>query len=96
MNLNKTLNAVGKAVFVKYYYVFMNMPTNDCMEMFTEDYTEKSKKNRVYHAKMIFRKGKQYDALKIIFTSQKVNQKTRNKAIQIYSKENKKRRYAIL
>ncbi len=44
MKLTKTLNAVGRDVFVKYFYVFGNMADEDCMELFTENYTEKSKK----------------------------------------------------
>ena len=96
MDLTKTLNAVGKAVFVKYYYVFANMPYEDCMEMFTENYTEKSKKNRIACAKNIFLHRKQYEALKIICNSPKIDTKTKNRALRIFAEERKKRRYCVL
>lgn len=95
MDLNKTLNAVGKAVFVKYYYIFMNMKSEDCLEMFTENYTDKSKKNRVYSAKMIFRERKELKALKIICASKRVDSKTKDRAMEIFSKEIIKRRYCF-
>lgn len=93
MDLTKTINAVGKAVFVKYFYVFAYMTEEDCMEMFTENYTERSKKNRIARAKAIFRHRKQYEALKIICNSPKINLKTRNRALRIIAAEGLKRRY---
>ncbi len=96
MNVEKCLKGVGKAVFIKYYYVFANMPYEDCMEMFTENYTEKSKKNRVTYAKAIFLHRKQYEALKIICNSPKIDTKTKNRALRIFAEERKKRRYCVL
>ena len=96
MNVEKCLKVVGKAVFIKYYYVFANIPDEDHMEMFMENYTEKSKKNRIAYAKAVFRHRKQYEALKIVCNSPKIDLKTRNRALRIFSVERLKRRYFML
>ncbi len=96
MVLTKTLNAVGKAVFAKYFYIFAYMTKEDCMEIIAEDYTEKSKKNKIAAAKAIFHYRKQYEALRIICSSPKIDMKTRNRAIRIMSTERLKRKYAML
>lgn len=96
MDVEKYLKVIGKAVFIKYYYVFANMPNEDCIEMFTENYTEKSKKNRIACAKAVFRSRKQYEALKIICNSPKIDPKTKNRAFRILTEERKKRRYCVL
>ncbi len=96
MNLEKTLNAVGKAIFVKYYFVFANMSNEDCREMFTENFTEKSKRSRTSHAKAIFREDKQFDALKIICNSPRIDPVIKKKAETILFKLNRKRRGGFL
>lgn len=96
MDLEKTLNSVGKAVFVKYYFVFANMSNEDCLEMFTENFTEKSKRSRTSHAKAIFRENKQFDALKIISNSPRVDPVVKKKAKDILFRQNRKRCGAFL
>lgn len=93
MDVTKTLNAVGKAVFAKYFYVLAYMTEEDCMEVITENYTEKTKKRKIAAGKAIFAYRKQYDALKIICTSPKINMKTRNRALRIFYAEKLKRKY---
>ncbi|MDE6724660.1 MAG: hypothetical protein K2J79_03555, partial [Ruminiclostridium sp.] len=84
---------VGKAVFAKYFYVFAYMTDKDCMEIIAEDYTEKTKKDKIAAAKAIFRHRQQYEALKIICNSPKINMKTRNRALRIFYVEKLKRKY---
>lgn len=96
MDLEKRLNAVGKAVFVKYYFVFANMDNEDCMEMFTENFTENTKRSKTYHAKAIFRERKQFEALKIICNSPRIDEKIQLKARHILFTQNRKKRYVIL
>lgn len=89
MDMEKTLNAVGKVIFVKYYFVLANMSNEDCLEIFTENFTEKSKRSRVSHAKEIFREGKQFDALKIVCNSPNIDPDTKKKAETILFKLNR-------
>ena len=65
------------------------------MEMITEDYTEKSKKNKISAAKAIFDCRKEYEALRIICSSPKVSEKTRSRAVRIMSVVGVKRKYAM-
>ena len=95
MDVTKSLNIVGKAIFAKYFYIFAYMTEEDCMEIMAEEYTEKSKKDKIAAAKNIFHYRKQYEALKIICSSPKVSEKTRNRAKRIMSIESVKRKYAM-
>ena len=95
MDVIKSLNIVGKATFAKYFYIFGYMTEEDCMEMITEDYTEKSKKNKISAAKAIFDCRKEYEALRIICSSPKVSEKTRSRAVRIMSVVGVKRKYAM-
>ena len=94
MDLEKTLKAVGKATFVKYYYVFANMDTEDCWEMFTENLSKKTKQSKTSNAKAIFREYRQSDALKIIIKSPRVDPVVKRKAWFILC--DTKKSYAIL
>lgn len=94
--MEKYLKVIGKAVFIKYYYVFENMSDEDCLEMFTENYTEGSKKNKVAYAKAIFSRRKQYEALNIVLRSPKIDDKTKDRALRIISRERGKRRGVVL
>lgn len=96
MDLEKRLNAVGKAVFVKYYYIFANMDNADCIAMITENFTEKSKRSRTSHAKAIFREEKQFDALNMICDSPRVDKKIKKKADRILFMYKKKLHYGFL
>lgn len=80
MDLEKTLKAVGKATFVKYYYVFAHMDSEDCWEMFTENISKKTKQGKTSNAKAIFRAHRQSEALKIIMKSPKIDPVVKRKA----------------
>lgn len=72
MNLQRQLNSVGKAIFVKYYYYFSDSnyySTEDVIKIIKENYSEKSKKSRISHAHMIFNNNLNVEALKIILKS---------------------------
>ena len=72
MNLQELFKAVGKQIFVKYYYFFKdadNYSVSDMVKIIKEDYTEKSKRSRTGHARMIFNNGWNIEALKIILSS---------------------------
>lgn len=72
MNLQRQLNSVGKAIFVKYYYYFSdsnNYSTEDIIKIIKENYSNKSKKSRISHAHMIFNNNLNVEALKIILKS---------------------------
>lgn len=80
MDVKKSLKAIGKDLFVKYYYVFSCMSFEDCMEVIPEEYTETSKRIRISHAKEIFKEGEEYYALEMICKSPNVNPETKSKA----------------
>ena len=72
MNLQRQLNSVGKAIFVKYYYYFSDSnyySTEDITKIIKENYSNKSKKSRISHAHMIFNNNLNVEALKIILKS---------------------------
>ena len=72
MNLQRQLNSVGKAIFVKYYYYFSNSnyySTEVVIKIIKENYSKKSKKSRISHAHMIFNNNLSVVALKIILKS---------------------------
>ncbi len=77
MNLEERLNRVGKAVFVKYFYRFANLSHEECREMYTENFTKKSKRSRTALAKAIFREGQELEAIKIVCRSPEIDQHTR-------------------
>ena len=80
MSLDKVLSGVGMTVFVKYYYCFRDKSCEECIDAISEDYSDKSKRTRISHAKRIFREGKQREALEIIISSKKVDAATRIRA----------------
>lgn len=88
MDLERLLCAVGKQSFVKYYNYFKdeNYTSSDILKIITEDYTDKSKRSRLGHAKMIFNNKLNLEALKIIINS-KVSEETIIKAKEILNKE---------
>lgn len=72
MNLQELFKAVGKQIFVKYYYYFKdsrNYSALDMVDIIEENYTEKSKRSRTGHARMIFNNHWNIEALKIISNS---------------------------
>lgn len=88
MDLERLLCAVGKQSFVKYYNYFKdeNYTSSDILKIITEDYTDKSKRSRLGHARMIFNNKLNLEALKIIINS-KVSEETIIKAKEILNKE---------
>lgn len=88
MDLERLLCAVGKQSFVKYYNYFKdeNYTSSHILKIITEDYTDKSKRSRLGHARMIFNNKLNLEALKIIINS-KVSEETIIKAKEILNKE---------
>ena len=87
MDLERTLNSVGKSTFVKYYYDFRDKSRDECIKAFSEDYTDKAKSTRTGHAQRIFKENKNIDALRIIIASKRVEFETIKKAEEILAKE---------
>ena len=88
MDLERTLNSVGKSTFVKYYYDFRDKSRDECIKAFSEDYSDKAKGTRTGNAQRIFRENKNIDALRIIIASNRVELETIRKAKEILAKEN--------
>lgn len=55
-------------MFIKYYYFFRDKSREECIAAMSEDYSDKSKRTRISHAKRIFQEGKQKEALEIIIS----------------------------
>jgi hypothetical protein len=90
MDLLRTLNSVGKSTFIKYYYNFKNRSREECISGFDESYTDKAKSTRTGHAQRIFRENMQFEALKVIIESTRVDSTTINRAVEIMLKEKSK------
>lgn len=91
-NLNTTLSAVGKAVFVNFYYDFKNASlSNDIIieKLLKENSNTKSSNQnfRIPRARHIFAEGQHLDALRIIIDSKKVDPEAREKAKLILDEE---------
>ena len=94
-DLNANLAAVGKAVFVNFYYDFKDasMPIEDlAQKIFTQNPTSKSASQnfRIPRARHIFQTGQQLEALKIIIQSSRVDAKARELAKQILREESQR------
>ena len=87
MDLERTLNSIGKSTFVKYYYNFRDKSRDECIRVFDEDYTDKAKSTRTGHAQRIFRENRNIEALKIIVASNRVDFETTKKAKESLAKE---------
>ncbi|MBQ9845901.1 MAG: hypothetical protein IJO54_07450 [Oscillospiraceae bacterium] len=87
MDLLRVLNSVGKSIFVKYYYNFKNKSRDACIIGFEENFTDNAKSTRTGHAQRIFRENKNIEALEIIVSSNRVDDFTRKKAIEILMRE---------
>ena len=87
MDIKRTLTTIGKSTFVKYYYNFKHLSTEECIDKFEESYTLKSKKSRTGHAKMIFNHNMHLEALQIIADSEKTDLKTLEKTLEIMKNE---------
>lgn len=92
LNLEATLNAIGKATFVNFYYNFKDtsMPVDElAKKIFRESPKARSTKQsfRIPRARHIFETGKEIEALEIIINSSKVESTARKKAKTILEKE---------
>lgn len=91
-NLESNLSAIGKEVFVSFYYDFKNfaITTEELSEkLFKENARSKSKKQgfRIPRARHIFETGQQIEALDIIIKSKRVPNEVVEKAKIILKKE---------
>lgn len=86
MDIKRALTTIGKSTFVKYYYNFKHLSTEECIDKFEESYTLKSKKSRTGHAKMIFNHNMHLEALQIIADSEKTDLKNIRKNFGNYEK----------
>ena len=98
-DLNTNLAAVGKAVFVNFYYDFKDAstPIEDlAQKIFTQNPMSRSASQnfRIPRARHIFQTGQQLDALNIIIQSNRVDAKARELAKQILQEESQRENQA--
>ncbi|WP_033167123.1 HNH endonuclease [Clostridium sp. KNHs205] len=91
-DLNKTLAAVGKAVFVNFYYDFkdFSIPSDElAKKIYSRNPGSKSDSQnfRIPRARHIFELGQEKEALRIIIKSKRVDPKAIEKAKDILDKE---------
>lgn len=91
-DLHTTLKAVGKAVFVNFYYDFKNaaLSNSEIIAKLLKDNPGSKSKNqnfRIARARHIFEVDGQLDALEIIINSKKISPADREKAKAIFEKE---------
>ncbi len=92
LNLESTLNAIGKATFVNFYYEFKDtsMPADELAEkIYRESPKARSNKQsfRIPRARHIFEIGKEIEGLEIVINSPRVDISAREKAITILKAE---------
>lgn len=93
-DLNKTLAAVGKTVFVNFYYDFKDFSISKdelAQKILTLNPGSKSDNQnfRIPRARHIFEAGQEQDALRMIVESKRVPSEVIEKAKSILAKENK-------
>ena len=91
-DLNKTLVAVGKAVFVNFYYDFKDFSISKdelAKKILSENPGSKSESQnfRIPRARHIFELGQEREALRIIIESKRVDTKVIEKAKEILARE---------
>lgn len=91
-DLDSTLKAVGKAVFVKFYYDFkdISIPIDALAEkIYRENPRAKSKQQRfrIPRARHIFEENQQLQALELIISSPRVDEESRVLAAEILNSE---------
>lgn len=91
MTIERLLNSIGKATFIKYYYSFKNQSREYCIINFSEEFTDKAKSTRTGHAQKIFRDGLEKEDLIIIAKSYKVSP-----AVAVEAKEILKRDFLYI
>lgn len=87
MTVERLLNSIGKATFIKYYYSFRDKSRDYCISNFEEDYTDKAKSSKTGHAQKIFRDGLEKEALIIIAKSNRVDPHSKSMAKEILLRE---------
>lgn len=87
IDVNRLLNSIGKATFIKYYYNFKNKSRDYCIRAFEEDFTDKAKSSKTGHAQTIFRRGWEKGALEIIIASNRLEDEVILKAKEILRSE---------
>jgi hypothetical protein len=88
MDINKTLIAVGKNVFIDYYQLFedIKITTNKIYEALPNELTHVSKVSRTSKARKIINEGYSEEAFNIILTSTKLDSDTKRKAEKLLKK----------
>lgn len=87
MTVERLLNTIGKATFIKYYYNFKDCERDVCISSFEENFTDKAKSSRTGHAQRIFKNGLEKDALLIIANSHRVDPGASSMAKQILNND---------
>ncbi|WP_169754061.1 hypothetical protein [Campylobacter curvus] len=85
-NLQIKLKSIGRSFFVKYFEDFMYNDYETFMEK--ENYTEKSMRNRASTAKSIFTNRQEFEALKNIVNSTRIEEYVKQKAQKLLKKYN--------
>lgn len=91
-DIQSNLNAIGKKVFVDFYYDFKNLQIHDSElseKLFQNNPLSKSPKQgfRIPRARHIFETNQQIDALRLIIKSEKLDKETIDKAKGILDDE---------
>lgn len=91
-SLEETLNAIGKAAFVRFYYDFKDatIPTDVLAEkILRESPRARSARQgfRIPRARQVFAHGQELEALKIIIASERVDLESRLRAKEILKQE---------
>ena len=84
--LDRALQSVGMGCFVKYFDEFSKESQSvDVAELLfrNENWTERSCRSRVSHARRIVRAGRSMDTLKRIGAATRVSESVRDEALQI-------------
>jgi anti-sigma28 factor (negative regulator of flagellin synthesis) len=81
----EALNAIGKKVFVDYYYIFKKDDSPE--EQLSTEYTLNSRRSRSSKARKLFKENKNIEALKLIIESERLDDDTRQIALKILEEE---------
>ena len=92
VDLKTTLSAVGKMVFVDFYYKFKDVSiSSEELADFIYRNNPRSVSNnqrfRIHRARYIFEHNQQLDALRLIIDSKRISKELRNKAADILRRE---------
>lgn len=90
--LEETLKAIGKTVFVKFYFDFKDMTVSRerlAQKLFVENFRSKSVQQgfRIQRARYIFKIGQELEALKLIIESARIDDDVKQQARNILRSE---------